>query len=128
MPVELPTDTLRVEFSRAEFDAPTGVLRFSGRVLTRGPQTPGWTWAGGAQISLRPPDQTDWSNGTPFIPALMLKPYVVLSAGREGGFEFGAVMPDLEGYEVEVRSVGAFGLSLRVDSLVAASGSAVDQP
>ena len=34
--------------------------------------------------------------------------------------------PDLEGYEV--RWVGAFGLSLRVDSLVAASEWAVDPP
>ena len=36
--------------------------------------------------------------------------------------------PDPEGYEVEVRWVGAFGLSLRVDSLVAASEWAVDPP
>ena len=82
MPIILPTDTLRVEFSRAEFDRPTGVLRLAGRVLARGPQTAGWTAANGAQIALRPPDQTDWTSGTPFIPLLMLKAHVVLSAAR----------------------------------------------
>ena len=119
MPVELPTDTLRAEFVRAEFDAATGVLRLAGRVLARGPQTAGWTEAVGANITLRPPDQTDWSSGSPFVPALMRKPHVVVSAGREGAFEFGAVTPDLAGYVLDFQWVGSFGLTLRVDSLVA---------
>ena len=55
-------------------------------------------------------------------------PYVTLSAGREGGFEFGAVTPDIDGYSMEVRYIGSFGLSLRVDSLVAAPESPADRP
>lgn len=117
MPVLAPTDTLRAEFSRAEFDPSTGVLRLAGRLLARGPQTAGWTEAGGANITLRPPDQ----NVAGFIPSLMLKPHVVLGSGREGGFEFGAVTPDLDGYMLDVQWAGSFGLRLRVDSLVAAN-------
>ena len=55
-------------------------------------------------------------------------PYVTLSAGREGGFEFGAVTPDIDGYSMEVRYIGSFGLSLRVDSLVAAPEPPADRP
>lgn len=119
MPVIAPTDTLRAEFSQADFDASTGVLRLAGRILARGPQTAGWTEAVGANITLRPPDQTDWSSGSPFIPVLMRKPHVILSAGRSGAFEFGAVTPNLDGYQLDFQWVGSFGLSVRVDSLVA---------
>ena len=115
MPVEAPTDTLRAEFTRAEFDAATGVLRLAGRLWVRGPRSAGWVEAIGANIVLRPPDQTEGG----YVPLVMRKPHVLLTAGREGAFEFGAVAPDIRGYTFEAQWTGAFGLSLRVDSLVA---------
>lgn len=115
MPVEQPTDTLRAEFTRAEFDTATGVLRLAGRVLSQGPQTSGWTEAVGATLTLRPPDQTEGGR----IPLLMRKPFVTVSAGLEGAFDFGAVTPDPTGYTFDAQWVGAFGLTLSVDSLLA---------
>lgn len=115
MPVEQPTDTLRAEFTRAEFDATAGVLRLAGRVLSRGPQTSGGTEAVGATLTLRPPDQAEDGR----VPLLMRKPFVTVSAGLEGAFDFGAVTPDPAGYTFDAQWVGSFGLKLSVDSLLA---------
>lgn len=116
MPVEEATDTLRVIFERAEFDAASDVLRLAGRVLVRGPQLGGEQAAIGAQITLRPPDQTEAG----FLPFLMRKPLVALSAGREGAFEFGVATPDPGGYTAEFGFAGAFPLVLPVDSVLSA--------